>query len=663
MTDALPPFRNRKSDRSHSPQDLASGPPSVGSLLTLVFTLVLASVLAGCDLVGGGSDNEAPMARFAVSMDGRTVSLTNNSSDSDGQIESMRWRFGDGNTSTEESPSYTYESDGTYTITLMVTDDGGATDSTSQDVVTSNDSPTARFTFETDGRTVNFTSQSSDPDGSIAAVEWDFGDGNTSAEESPSYTYLELATRTVELTVTDDAGATATTTREVFSGATTFEVTIENVGAATPLLKSGVFNTPVGDASAGPATPGKAYAFSFTAGPEELPGTGVKASFATMFVQSNDLFYAFQPGGLDLYENGTPIGMNGPADVTDELALWDAGTEVDQSPGEGADQPPRQSGGDTGTEENGVITQLTDTDGDGMLENDGFEYPAVENVVRVTVESEMDEEAGTYRFTIRVENVSDETGATVNGSGIPLSPGTFAAHFDQAPSGADVTFFPMGEAAPTGIERIAEDGDPAAHHEALAMLTGVTVPFSPGAFAAHTDDVQAFDTGENASAGIEAVAEDGDPAPLAEELSMEGSDQIIHSGIFNTPTGADGPGPIGPGASYTFTMNAAPGHLLTFITMYVQSNDLFYALSTNGYDLFDENGDPVSGDLTGTLCLYDAGTEGDEEPGAGLHQAPRQGSADTGPEGEGAITQVNGEDDGYGYPDPATLIKVTITPQ
>ena len=64
-----------------------------------------------------------------------------------------------------------------------------------------------------------------------------------------------------------------------------------------------------------------------------------------MFVQSNDWFFAPDPAlGIALYDDeGAPIS----GDVTDQILVWDSGTEVDQEPGTGADQAPRQAGPDT----------------------------------------------------------------------------------------------------------------------------------------------------------------------------------------------------------------------------------------------------------------------------------------------------------------------------
>jgi len=78
-----------------------------------------------------------------------------------------------------------------------------------------NQAPTADFTFSKNGGTVDFTDQSSDPDGSISSWDWDFGDGTTSTQQNPTHTYSSSGTFTVTLTVTDDAGATDSTSQDV----------------------------------------------------------------------------------------------------------------------------------------------------------------------------------------------------------------------------------------------------------------------------------------------------------------------------------------------------------------------------------------------------------------------------------------------------------------
>ena len=73
----------------------------------------------------------------------------------------------------------------------------------------------------------------------------------------------------------------------------------------------------------------------------------------------------------------------------------------------------------------------------------------------------------------------------------------------------------------------------------------------------------------------------------------------------------------------------------------------------------DASGKPVSGDLTGLVRLYDAGTEKDELPGAGSNQAPRQKAMNQGPS-EGGNVRMS--DDGFAYPAVESVIKVTVTP-
>ncbi|MFD1686727.1 PKD domain-containing protein [Halobellus litoreus] len=172
-------------------------------------------------------ENQQPSASFSVTPSdpgaGQTVSFdAAGSSDPDGSIDSYSWDFGDGTAATGATPSHTYDSSGSYTATLTVTDDDGATATSQQTVSVSqaNQGPTASVTLSpTDpevGQTVSFdASGSSDPDGSIASYEWNFGDGTAATGATPSHAYDSTGTYQVNLTVTDDDGATATDTTEV----------------------------------------------------------------------------------------------------------------------------------------------------------------------------------------------------------------------------------------------------------------------------------------------------------------------------------------------------------------------------------------------------------------------------------------------------------------
>jgi len=87
--------------------------------------------------IGGGSSNVPPVANFSDSISGLTVNFTDSSTDSDGTIASRSWNFGDGGTSTATNPSHTYSAAGTYTVSLTVTDNGGATNTKTQSVTVS----------------------------------------------------------------------------------------------------------------------------------------------------------------------------------------------------------------------------------------------------------------------------------------------------------------------------------------------------------------------------------------------------------------------------------------------------------------------------------------------------------------------------------------------
>ena len=146
-----------------------------------------------------------------------TVSFTGeNSTDDRNSIVSYAWDFGDGvGTSDVANPTYEYQADGVFTVTLTVTDAEGLT-GTMELVITvgSNDRPTAvAVANPTMGQaplTVIFDASGSSDDNGIVSYFWDFKDGTTSEEVNIVTTFNTPGQYDVELTVTDGSGLTDT---------------------------------------------------------------------------------------------------------------------------------------------------------------------------------------------------------------------------------------------------------------------------------------------------------------------------------------------------------------------------------------------------------------------------------------------------------------------
>jgi PKD repeat protein len=160
----------------------------------------------------------SPVADFSFSVSGLTATFSDLSTDPDGHIIAWNWNFGDGGTSPFQNPTHTFPSTGTYTVTLTVTDNSLATNSTSQYVTVTqevNQPPTADFTYSVSDLTVSFSSLSFDPDGNIIAYNWNFGDGGTSPFQNPTHLFPATGTYTVTLTVTDNDLATNSTNQDI----------------------------------------------------------------------------------------------------------------------------------------------------------------------------------------------------------------------------------------------------------------------------------------------------------------------------------------------------------------------------------------------------------------------------------------------------------------
>ncbi len=136
---------------------------------------------------------EPPVALMSVTaVNYLEVSVDGSASyDNDGTIVSYEWDFGDGAIESGMTATHTYAADGTYPITLTVTDNDALTGTTSEPVTVEHEMipPVADFTFEVDGLMVSVVSTSDDPDGTIVSWDWDWGDGSVGTGETATHTY------------------------------------------------------------------------------------------------------------------------------------------------------------------------------------------------------------------------------------------------------------------------------------------------------------------------------------------------------------------------------------------------------------------------------------------------------------------------------------------
>ncbi len=127
---------------------------------------------------------------------------------------------------------------------------------------------------------------------------------------------------------------------------------------------------------------------------------------------------------------------------------------------------------------------------------------------------------------------------------------------------------------------------------------------------------------------------------------------LVESGTFK---GGGDPPVILPGHQVSIRFSAAPGQALSFATMYGWSSDLFFAPENPGLRLYDDQGQPIEGDVSDQLRLWDNGSR--------INQAPGMSNPHTAaPDPDGVVTEVKGMDaQGFSYLPANQLMRATLS--
>lgn len=146
--------------------------------------------------------NPEPAAAFTFLTTALQADFTNTTAG----MNTYSWDFGDGNTSTQASPSHVYATPGNYTVCLTA-DDGNCQGTSCQTVTVGCAAPTPSFTSSATGLMVGFSNTTV---GTVTSQFWIFGDGNTDTTAQPMHTYASPGTYTVCLVSTNVCGSDST---------------------------------------------------------------------------------------------------------------------------------------------------------------------------------------------------------------------------------------------------------------------------------------------------------------------------------------------------------------------------------------------------------------------------------------------------------------------
>ncbi len=167
-----------------------------------------------------------------------TVTFTNNSQPITPAFL-VEWDFGDGiGTSTDVSPTYTYNTPGTYPVTVTITSPNGCSSQTTLPSVFVQAGPVVAFTYSDPciPGPLSYTDGTTPGDGTLTNWNWDFGDGvGTSTQQNPSYEFAVPGTYTVTLEIIDQFGCTNTLSETIdYFPAPAISIDIDPASGCTP---------------------------------------------------------------------------------------------------------------------------------------------------------------------------------------------------------------------------------------------------------------------------------------------------------------------------------------------------------------------------------------------------------------------------------------------
>lgn len=376
-------------------------------------------------------------------------------------------------------------------------------------------------------------------------------------------------------------------------------IKFENVTATKNYVQSGSFAA---------TAPGQNTSFTFHA------AKGERLMLAAMYSNSNDLFFAPENPGIQLFDDS---GVPRTGVVANAVKLWDNGTRVNEQPGAGVNHP--------GVAQASVVTEVNGTD------TEGHNYLPASQLFQVSLTFD----AVQSLFTCTINNIS---AGTANET--PFSAGVYVvSNMLDGNLVMDKPFFRVDQKSGAELTKLAEDGNADPLKTLVAGQTGIITTLKGAIVVVYTGDTNPiYQLGQkDAQLGLAALAQRGDPAPLRTSLEKVPQVRKIYT---MTDT-------VLPGEKMETTYEAAANEKVAFATMFGYSNDWFFA---NGSTLAAL----TKGDVTSKTVLLDDGTAVSQYPGAGNAQYVFGGTLM--PEDK-AISQV-----GSTFPVPAVdqLVKVTI---